>query len=393
MTSAAFDKYITTLGDYDHRYEIRKFLLYIARNANEKRFFPFPQFYRKINQADESARQDEIKNKNENENESVPRALSEYSSEEFALVRAALARITDDFIKNLPDVYTMKERLDDTHELRFARYLFDGKINIAFHGENDLFIKYQFNYATSKERIFNFQHKQRWLLFHGSPLGNYHSILRNGLRSMSGTKFMTSGQAYGPGIYATDDIKVARGYGDCVMIIELIVDPICYRKSHSIYVIAHDNIVTPRYLLQFKTGKKQPALSDLTGLNGLLTEHKNDIERAIAFKASAAKYNARIHADLTNMVDKIPDIYCLDEIKDVKANSVCGVLYKNILFEVLFEDYPFKSPIIKLGQNDDEVPARVAARVNSYGVITYEAFEKWLPTCNMTQIFLEIISE
>lgn len=37
--------------------------------------------------------------------------------------------------------------------------------------------------------------------FHGSALGNWHCIFRQGLKNYSGTEKMSSGQAYGAGVY------------------------------------------------------------------------------------------------------------------------------------------------------------------------------------------------
>lgn len=37
--------------------------------------------------------------------------------------------------------------------------------------------------------------------FHGSATGNWHSILRTGLKNLSNTKYMTAGAAHGPGVY------------------------------------------------------------------------------------------------------------------------------------------------------------------------------------------------
>jgi hypothetical protein len=48
--------------------------------------------------------------------------------------------------------------------------------------------------------------------YHGSPTENWHSILRNGLKNASDTKLMTSGKAYGPGIYLATDSQTSLGY-------------------------------------------------------------------------------------------------------------------------------------------------------------------------------------
>jgi hypothetical protein len=48
--------------------------------------------------------------------------------------------------------------------------------------------------------------------FHGSPAENWHSILRNGLVNASNTKMMTSGAAYGSGIYLATDSSTSTAY-------------------------------------------------------------------------------------------------------------------------------------------------------------------------------------
>ena len=76
--------------------------------------------------------------------------------------------------------------------------------------------------------------------FHGSSLGNWHPILRNGLKVMSNTKYMSAGAAYGAGIYVADQSSISLGYSrslagwkrsmfrsptSCVSLCEIIDDP------------------------------------------------------------------------------------------------------------------------------------------------------------------------
>jgi hypothetical protein len=46
--------------------------------------------------------------------------------------------------------------------------------------------------------------------------GNWHSILRCGLKNYSGTKFQTHGTAYGNGIYLAADSSTSLGYAQNV---------------------------------------------------------------------------------------------------------------------------------------------------------------------------------
>jgi len=48
--------------------------------------------------------------------------------------------------------------------------------------------------------------------FHGSAVGNWHSILRNGLKNASNTPLMSAGAAYGPGIYLGKSSAISAGY-------------------------------------------------------------------------------------------------------------------------------------------------------------------------------------
>lgn len=45
------------------------------------------------------------------------------------------------------------------------------------------------------------EHGGSYLAYHGSSFGSFHSILRNGLRVMSQTKYQKNGNKYGNGIY------------------------------------------------------------------------------------------------------------------------------------------------------------------------------------------------
>ena len=43
-------------------------------------------------------------------------------------------------------------------------------------------------------------------MFHGSSKQNWYSILRNGIRVLSKTKYMTAGAAHGVGVYASNNV-------------------------------------------------------------------------------------------------------------------------------------------------------------------------------------------
>jgi len=56
------------------------------------------------------------------------------------------------------------------------------------------------------------QHGTQWG-FHGSSPGSFHSIVSWGLRSLSGTRGMRNGAAFGDGVYVASKCEVARNFG------------------------------------------------------------------------------------------------------------------------------------------------------------------------------------
>eukprot|EP01126_Amoeba_proteus_P050158 TRINITY_DN5905_c0_g1_i2.p1 TRINITY_DN5905_c0_g1~~TRINITY_DN5905_c0_g1_i2.p1 ORF type:complete len:489 (-),score=96.86 TRINITY_DN5905_c0_g1_i2:167-1447(-) len=119
-----------------------------------------------------------------------------------------------------------------------------------------------------KEKLFQATKKARssFYTFHGSGFHNWHSILRNGLRNLSGTSLMSTGAAYGNGIYMAQDSGTSLGYAaaangwpnsmfgehglQCVAICEVIN---AGYKANPYYVVPDENHVVTRYLLLFNS--------------------------------------------------------------------------------------------------------------------------------------------
>lgn len=54
--------------------------------------------------------------------------------------------------------------------------------------------------------------KGSFYAFHGSAIGNWHSVVRNGLKNYSNTDKMSAGAALGPGIYFAINSGTSSGY-------------------------------------------------------------------------------------------------------------------------------------------------------------------------------------
>jgi poly [ADP-ribose] polymerase 6/8 len=149
---------------------------------------------------------------------------------------------------------------------------------------------YQFHLKSTppeKEQYFYAAKKKygSFYAWHGSATANWHSILRNGLKNYSNSKYQANGAAYGPGVYMAVDSGTSIGYswrsgaanwtksrysgGQDLIILALcevinegeslctgnVHRPHCYH-SHSApyYRIEKDDYITTRYLFVVNSG-------------------------------------------------------------------------------------------------------------------------------------------
>lgn len=124
--------------------------------------------------------------------------------------------------------------------------------------------------SANPEREAQFRAKRKkygsFYAFHGSSTGNWHCILRSGLKNYSGTNKMSAGQAYGPGIYLAKAMSTSLGYmrpsnkywansdlGSlmCMALCEVINDSSAYKGFDWGFVVTDETILTTRYLLIF----------------------------------------------------------------------------------------------------------------------------------------------
>lgn len=125
---------------------------------------------------------------------------------------------------------------------------------------NNKFINFQVIHNPKIEEKFKTNSPQ--YLFHGSSIGNWYSIMRNGLKNYSGTTMMANGAAYGNGIYLSDEISVSfqyslRGYSGSnnsknlyvIGVLQISDKKEQYKKAKNIYVIEDENKILLRYLI------------------------------------------------------------------------------------------------------------------------------------------------
>lgn len=121
----------------------------------------------------------------------------------------------------------------------------------------------------AKERKFQEEKKRHgsFWAFHGSGFGNWHSILRNGLKNLSGTALMSTGAVYGNGIYMAADSNTSMSYAKAgsgwersifneagnsnLQILALCEVINAGYKANPYYVVANEDHVVTRYLFLF----------------------------------------------------------------------------------------------------------------------------------------------
>ncbi len=270
------------------------FLIYLAKKAKWDRLLPFPNSFRITTSPG-----------------------SDHTKEEY-----------DSFIKAL--LAETKEAID---------YVTNVEIGIVLHNTQSIhpnIEEYEFRYDTIDDFRKNLKYKERWYLFHGSPVGNWHSILRTGIKNMSGTRFMTTGQVYGPGVYATDDLRVASSYGSgqssnsvsYVAVLEILAEPSQFKKTNGIYVISDDKLLFPRYLFQIKksiNASGGDVLAFYKKLRDGLIKPKTKIKRLNADK-------------------KMLDAYFIEDLTEY----CWSIVINTVLFRCYVYNYPFTKPILQL---------------------------------------------
>jgi hypothetical protein len=290
----------------DDEETIEEFLFDLAFQANPTRFYPFP---------------DEYRSKNTTADQLGDR-FKPYSSEEFAKLSADLQKLKAD-PNSMPELY---------------RFITNVNVQLTHHGTtfSERINEYEFLYPSSIERIRNHLFPQRSYLFHGSPIGNWHSIIRNGIKNMSSSRLMSAGQAYGSGIYLSDTLAVSAHYGSsgefyCVAVVEFLSNSDfreCYKKGQNIYVVPDENVLFPRYLLKINNKFQGSA----TELLGFYTKQRNE-----TLQNERKGISRRCERDIEGLLAEYPG---------VKVSDVQVTLYiKNTEYSIYLDGFPSWSPL------------------------------------------------
>lgn len=348
---AAADLKSNTLTDQEKLHDL---LIHLAKHARSDRFYPFPEAFKTI----------EVKTDTAN----LPTGFIPYAKEDFDKV----ARIVS-LLNVRQDLSTL-----DTDEKQLIDYIYNVPVQMSYFGNKTIhknIEEFEFKYSRISEAIRDFKYPKRWYLFHGSPLGNWHSIIRNGIRLTSKTTLMTTGAVHGVGVYSTNELSMACSYGNsgqygsCVAVIELFVDYNQHKKTNRIYVIPSDDLFVIRYLYRIKghvESRGNNALDFYTRMKNMsLSKNKMPTRRL-----------EREEADLKSIGVSVVE-------KQVTTWTVSDV--HNNLFNIHFLNYPFKSPLIT---TVNELARKHPLFIRE-GVYTPH-HDNWTPRSKLKNIFTDI---
>ncbi|EFC43740.1 predicted protein [Naegleria gruberi] len=151
--------------------------------------------------------------------------LTNDGKDDNAKVREVLDKVPNlKILEEWVDEGKLKERCDEKHPLVYPllRWILASarvhmKKLVGKEQLSEMKTDHQYILLSStpdKERRFQ-ELKKKYgsiLAFHGSALGNWHSIMRKGLLNLSNTGGMVNGAAYGAGVYLAGNANVSFGY-------------------------------------------------------------------------------------------------------------------------------------------------------------------------------------
>ena len=223
---------------------------------------------------------------------------------------------------------------------------------------DELCVEYfNINYSTEIENKIKSKLDDKlkyYYLYHGSPFHCWYSIIKNGLKVMSQTEFMTAGAAFGNGIYLSDQLQTSHGYArqtppfnySMIGLFQVIESPEKYKKSAGIFVVPDEKILILRTLI--KINKPSKTHTFYNQLNDYFIKQRC-IDKNISEHNLVALKNKRLSAEL-KLIEKNPKfkvVSCSDEHDKpwiIELNSK-EETYK---IEIQFYNYPLCPPLFKI---------------------------------------------
>ena len=231
--------------------------------------------------------------------------------------------------------------------------------NIVDNNNIDIF---NINYDAEKEN--SVQNLDSSYLFHGSSIDCWYSIVKNGLKIMSGTKFQTNGAAYGNGIYFSDSFNFSSSYSSrgfihdktatninikVISVFQIFDDISKIKKTTNIFVVTDTNTIMLRALIVLKNNYNPTNLESST-INSHFSLHMGLLKKKTNVSIKLIKLK-RLNKEYTNLLKC--NNFKIDVSDDINDNVIWNInllnINKNLCpkldVKIIFNNYPIIAPI------------------------------------------------
>jgi ubiquitin-protein ligase len=224
---------------------------------------------------------------------------------------------------------------------------------------------FNINYSTEIENKIKLKLDDKlkyYYLYHGSPFYCWYSIIKNGLKVMSETEFMTTGAAYGNGIYLSDNLQISHSYAkqtpsfnySMIGIFQITENPEKHNKTHGIYVVPDEKKLILRTLIKINKPIKTTTFYNV--LNQYFIKQQS-IDKNMSDHNFITLKNKRLCAEL-KLIDKTPEKYkvisCSDE-QEIPWVIELFIKDKSYKLELQFYNYPLSPPLFRMKNFDEPI--------------------------------------
>lgn len=217
---------------------------------------------------------------------------------------------------------------------------------------------YNINYSTEIENKIKSKLDNKlkyYYLYHGSPFHCWNSIIKNGLKVMSGTAFMTTGAAYGKGIYLSNQLSVSNSYAkysppfnySMIGLFQITEDPESFKKSTGIYVVPDEKLLILRTLIKINKCSTNPNFYNQ--LDDYFIRQRT-IDKSISEQNLVSLKNKRLSAEL-KLIEKVSEKFKVIKFSDDHEIPWLIQVYAKAevyTVEMQFHNYPLTPPFFQL---------------------------------------------
>lgn len=326
-----------------------------------------------------------------------------FSLESFGSIIKIMNETTNDYdlFFNLGEKdYTFVKFLIKTNNTNLmSNILFDKDDNVCENDNIDniltckKIVTFSVIHPIDKEEEFN--NIKAYYLFHGSPIGCWHGILKNGIKNLSNTKLMTSGAAHGAGVYLSNNFDISHIYGMdkfsrletlTVGVIQVKHDIKKYDKGGGIYVVPDDSELLLKYLIVIVKGCK-----NTKGIKNITSYFTKEKVKEIDNSNSDIPLIKLKRLDVeTKKIDKLVkkkgfEVDFTDNIFKIRT--------PDINFNVkLLNDYPVSPPFIWISKISKKVTSDISVLSNGAIILKEIVPSNWVVSTKLFKLIETILN-